>query len=526
MKINTVELLKTVNSVLTPREREEFLSIRDKGVPFFEALERTTNRPEVWKEIAKELQLEFSEIPIEGRECVSNPYKATSSNPVIVPPQKNGEVEVSNDFWVNLIERAVKEGWGDIHYEPSSKYYIVRINNSVGKIEKIKEIPKEQGIAYLNQILTRAGMDPNSNIDQDGSISLADLSSDDPSKENVREFLRELVERGTPCNLRLSVIPTIKGRSLVVRVLPYRTTGVKDLLELGYTKEKVEKLKSYSKIETGLVIVSGPTGSGKTTLIYGLIQYANPFVKKIVSVEDPVEAEIDGVQQVEVRRPLFDPSDPSKRIGIDFAYALRSFLRQKPNVIVVGEIRDPETAETAVYASDTGHLVISTVHANDEVETVNRLLSLVNKAGTVPLPMLVNQIKLIVSQRLVPVVCPECLKRGVFELGYWKDVKDSLPLDQREKLSNLHDNDEIILRKVSEDYCGKCQNGYVKRVPIVGLLEFDDEIRDFIVKSNGYFERKDLLRLAKAKGFESFVDDAVKKLRDKQIVLEDTLLFV
>jgi len=330
------------------------------------------------------------------------------------------------------------------------------------------------------------------------------------------EFLSRL--KTTPCDMRISVIPTTKGPSCVIRILPKNKTISTDLRELGYTEEHVKKLSGYPKLSRGMILIAGPTGSGKSTLIWAMLRMADPDKRKIVSVEDPVEADVPGVQQVEVRLPVYD--DKGEQIGVDFATAIRAFMRQNPEVIAVGEIRDTETARTAIQASNTGHLLISTLHANDEVEAIKRLLDLANDNDVAKV---VNQMRLIVAQRLLPKVCPECRERGYFPMI---EVNDQfllrLPAEMREIFEEKLKGQYVLSNNVKET-CGHCRNGFAGRIPVVGILEFNREIRDFIIATKGTFEMRDFLPKARLSGFKSYVDDAIEKLRNHEVTIEDVI---
>jgi len=522
-------------TTLTKEELEEYQHLVSQGKNPFEALTSVTGREEAFRELAQIFGYPFSSEPPETakevregvyfdgeRYYTHDPSLAPSEPVVIIPPLKREErqEEKSEDFWVEIINRCVKEGWGDIHFEPTLRYYRVRVRNEIGKLEEIKVFNKETGEKLLRQLLVRANVDTtNPRIAKDGSISFADLDNRSALKKETVEFLEELKKRGALADLRISVIPTVKGESAVIRVLPKKKTAIDNLALLGYEEEHVRKLSGYPKLNQGLIVVSGPTGSGKSTLSWWMLKEANPEKRKIVSVEDPVEAEIMGVQQVEVRRPVRNKD--GKVVGIDFALAMRAFMRQNPDVIFVGEVRDPETAEAVVEASNTGHLVITTVHANDEVETLKRILFLLK--GRVDLPSVVNALRLIVAQRLLPRLCPVCKEKGYLEKIEIDDsLLSSLPAEGRELLESRKGEVVYSLSNVKET-CGKCKGGYSGRLPVVGILEFNRELRDFIVDSGGNFTHYEFLKRAKTTGFKSFRDDALEKLSKGLVALEDVI---
>jgi len=523
---------------LTETEREAFELELERGRNYFEALLSVGSaNPENYRAVAEFYGYSFSPSVPEGAEKVevdgftffvddkavyaSNPfrvpadYAVTRREVIVVPPVVELDESSEEDFWVSLIRSAVKNGWGDVHYEPSESIYRIRIRNDLGRIETYKKIEKEKGERLLRQFLNLADISTTRlHVPQDGRISFGDVKSKDPKKKKLREFLERL--KDTPCDMRISVIPTNKGPSAVIRVLPKRRTISTDLAELGYSHEAINKLSGYPKLSKGLVLVVGPTGSGKSTLIWAMEKMADPEGRKIVSVEDPIEAEIPGVQQVEVKLPVYDKD--GQLIGVDFATAIRAFMRQNPDVIVVGEIRDEETARTAIQASNTGHLVISTLHANDEIEAVKRLLDLAREKD---IAKVVNQLRLIVAQRLVPVVCPKCREMGLFPRVEVNDqFLSRLPVEVRQLLEEKVKGQEVLSSAIRET-CGECKKGFVGRKPVVGILEMTKELRDFVVREKGTFELEKFLKLAKDNGYKSYVENAVEMLRREEITIED-----
>lgn len=526
---------------LSQEEREEFEVLLQEGVAPFEALERVTTNPDAFKELAKEWGYEFAlEPPEEAEEAGEGVYRLGNTyythNPalvpggkvVVIPPQERkvgvSEEEVE-DFWVKLIAKCVKNGWGDVHFEPSRRSYRVRIRNNVGLLETYTTLSKRTGEELLRQLLVRASIRTEATrIARDGSINFSDLDRND-TPEKTKKFLKKLDDVGTPCSLRISVIPTVKGESAVIRVLPKKRTAVDDLLSLNYKVEHEEKLLPYTKLGQGLIVISGPTGSGKSTLSWWFLKKCDPYRRKIVSVEDPVEAEIDGVQQVEVRRPVYN--ERGQVVGIDFALALRAFVRQNPEVIVVGETRDNETARTVVEAANTGHLVITTVHANDEVETLKRILYLARdeRTGEVDIPAVVNALRLIIAQRLLPKVCPNCLKEGRIRLVEVSNILlSNLPAELQEVLSE-REGDRVPYVPEGFTPCGKCKGGYVGRVPVVGILEFTKRIRDFIIDTEGKFTREEFLRVT-GRDFKDYRKDAIERLVKHEVTLNDLVRYL
>lgn|GEM_PF-6898179 len=523
-----------LTDLLSPEEREALEVELNKGKNIFAALASLpVIRSELFEAAARSYGYEFASYPPDDAEEVEGifvhrdtkkvytfdpfriPSKFIDYDVVVIPPVVARPVK-SEDFWVSLVSSAVANGWGDIHYEPTPTHYRVRIRNELGKIQTLRVIDKEKGLKLLRQFLALAGVrTSNLNVPLDASINYRDIKSNDPGKKTLREFLEKL--KATPCDMRISVIPTTDGPSCVVRILP-KNQKLRKLEELGYHPTHVSRLSGYPSLSKGMILVVGPTGSGKSTLIRALLLMADPQKRKIVSVEDPVEADIPGVQQVEVKLPVYDSE--GVLVGVDFALAIRAFMRQNPDVIAVGEIRDRETARAAIAASNTGHLVLSTIHANDEVEAIKRLLDL---AQDPDIAKVINQMRLIVAQRLVPKVCPKCR-----ELGYFPriEVNDQflarLPAETRELLEERLKGQEVLSRNVKQT-CGQCKNGFVGRIPVLGILEFNREIRDFVISSGGTFETKEFLKYARAVGFRPYSDDVLERVRQEEVTIEDAI---
>ncbi|ADU97760.1 type II secretion system protein E (plasmid) [Thermovibrio ammonificans HB-1] len=520
---------------LQPDEKEAILLEIEKGKNVWEAIASLpVVRPELFRLAAEERGYEFVPAPPESarkegeifvdhdRRTVYTwnpsivPSELTDYEIVIVPPVPGREEGDEDNFWLNLIKQAVLSGWGDIHYEPTPAAYRVRVRNSLGRIETVRTLDKEVGQRLLRQFLTLAdAKTSNLNVPIDASINFRDVTSTEPSKKKLRDFLEKL--KATPCDMRVSVIPTVNGPSCVIRILP-KNQKLRSLEELGYSLQHIERLSGYPLLSKGMILVVGPTGSGKSTLIRAMALMADPEKRKIVSIEDPVEAEIPGVQQVEVRLPVYD--DDGKLIGIDFAHAIRAFMRQNPDVILVGEIRDRETARAAIAASNTGHLLISTLHANDEVEAIKRLLDL---AQDPDIAKVVNQMRLIVAQRLVPRVCPRCRELGLFPRVEINDqFLARLPVETRELLDEKLKGQMVLSRQIKQT-CGQCKGGFVGRIPVLGILEFNREIRDFIIGSGGTFETEEFLSHAKKWGFRPYSDDVLERVRQEEVTIEDAL---
>lgn len=272
----------------------------------------------------------------------------------------------------SLLTRAVRDGAADIHFEPYQGEFRIRMRVD-GVLYEVDPPPPHLATALISRIKVLANLDiSETRLPQDGRI--------------------ELVVDGRPVDFRVSTVPIQGGESTVLRVLDRKSLRL-DLTGLGLLQNEVERLQKFVRMPHGIVLVTGPTGSGKTTTLYSLLNNVNDAETKILTVEDPVEYDLDGIVQVPV----------NDEIGVNYARVLRTMLRQDPDIILVGEIRDPETAQIAVEAALTGHLVLSTLHTNDAPSTVTRMIDL----GVEPF-LLAATIEGIVAQRLLRKICSEC----------------------------------------------------------------------------------------------------------------------
>lgn len=333
-----------------------------------------------------------------------------------------------------VLLQAIRDKASDIHFEPFENEYKMRYRID-GVLYEMIPPPKYIAAALSSRIKVMASLDiAERRLPQDGRISLT--------------------VQGRPVDLRVSVLPTMFGESVVLRVLDRSQTKF-DLAELGLSKEDHETVRQLIHKPNGIIIATGPTGCGKTTTLYAALHELNDIKTKIITTEDPVEYDIDGLVQVQIK------SD----IGLTFARCLRSILRQDPDVILVGEIRDLETAEIAAQASLTGHVVFTTLHTNDAPSSIARLLDL----GVEPF-LLTATIEGIVAQRLVRKICTNC--KTEFE-------------PNETQLTNLRLTPEDI--KGKKFYygrgCKKCnKTGYRGRIGIFEIMLFNDDIRDLIMK--------------------------------------------
>ncbi len=328
----------------------------------------------------------------------------------------------------SLIRQALKMGASDIHIEPLENRIRVRVRVD-GDLQEILTPSKHTHSAIVTRVKIMAGMNiAEKRIPQDGRI---EMKIDD-----------------SPVDLRISMLPTVYGEKIVMRLLD-RESFLKSKEELGFTRENMKMFNEIMGSPNGVFLVTGPTGSGKTTTLYAALNELNKINKNIITVEDPVEYKIEGINQVQV----------NPKAGLMFSTGLRSILRQDPDIIMVGEIRDEETAEIAVRAAITGHLVISTLHTNDAPSTIMRLQDMGIK------PFLISaSLRGVIAQRLVKRICTNC--KIEYEAN---DIEKKLLGVQR----------EVSLYKGRG--CPKCYyTGYSGRIAIHEILKMDKDVREAV----------------------------------------------
>lgn len=359
-----------------------------------------------------------------------------------------------------IIINSVKGGASDIHFESRENAFLVRFRID-GKLRTYKRYPKNLHDPVIARIKVMSMLDvAETRKPQDGRI-------------NIRVGNRNV-------DMRVSIMPSIFGEKSVLRILE-KSKNLITLDGIGIPKEWLKKYKSYLAKPNGIILVTGPTGSGKTTTLYGSLLEMDRETKNILTIEDPVEYDIEGLTQVQV----------NPAVNLTFANALRAFLRQDPDIILVGEIRDEETAKAAIQASLTGHLVLSTLHTNDAPSAVARLTEMNIE------PFLVSSsLLLVIAQRLVRKVCPKCAVKVKAD----KDIK------------NFFDEEGL---SIDEYYSGKGCNecfysGYKGRTAIFEFLEINDELRKLINKSASAFE---IRNVAKEMGFKPMFDDGYRLIK-------------
>jgi general secretion pathway protein E len=371
----------------------------------------------------------------------------------------------------SLLQQAIKERASDVHIEPFEKDIRVRFRVDDVLYEPMKPLPR----ALHSSIVSRAKIMGNLNIaekrlPQDGRIRL---------KIAGRDY-----------DVRLSTIPIAHGERVVMRLLP-RTQELLDLAKIGLNPKQLQTMQRLIARPNGIILVTGPTGSGKTTTLYSALAGINTEDKNILTIEDPVEIQLPGVGQIEI----------NPKVGLTFASGLRSILRQDPNIVLVGEIRDLETAEIAIQASLTGHLVFSTLHTNDAPGAITRLIDM----GVEPF-LVGSSLVAVIAQRLVRMLCPSCKKAHL-----------STPAE----LAEIGVRTQQRVQIYQPVGCPDCnQTGYRGRKGIFELMLIDDDIRALVTQN---IDSKTIKKQAMSKGMSTLRADGARKVLQGLTSVEEVI---
>ncbi|MFH2131246.1 MAG: ATPase, T2SS/T4P/T4SS family [bacterium] len=378
----------------------------------------------------------------------------------------------------SILVQSVRDQSSDIHIDPSPKDTIVR-NRVDGVLHKITTVPKVGHIPLVNRVKVMAGLDISTkNKPQDGRTMI--------------------IHAGRKIDIRVSTIPTIHGEQAVLRLLN-QSEGLIPLKDLGMTEEIANQVELLVHQPHGIILVTGPTGSGKTTTLYSALNRINADEKNVVTIEDPVEYRISNYGQMQV----------NEKVGVTFAKGLRAMLRQDPDVIMIGEMRDTETAQIAIQASLTGHLVLSTIHTNEAAATVIRLIDM----GIEPY-LVTSTVTAVLAQRLVRKICSHC--------------KVSVPAS-REELLELGFSHQLLETGFSGELwkgegCTHClQTGYHGRIGVFELLIMNDEIRKVVNRST---DASSVRRVAVSMGMKGMGFDVCQKVLQGQTTIEEMLRVV
>jgi general secretion pathway protein E/type IV pilus assembly protein PilB len=372
----------------------------------------------------------------------------------------------SDDFLENLIVEANETGCSDIHIEIYEQKCRVRMRID-GKLIERYVLIRDEYPAYVNKIKIKANLDiAEKRLPQDGRISFT---------KSAEKF-----------DIRVSVLPTLYGEKIVLRLLSRDATDI-DISTLGFQEKQLEDYLKGIQKPHGIVLISGPTGSGKTTTLYATLKILNQVHSNILTIEDPIEYTLEGINQVQLK----------ESIGLTYTSALRTFLRQDPDIIMLGEIRDPETAKMAIRAALTGHLVLSTVHTNSAWGTVSRLIDM-----GVPPFLLASTLNLAVAQRLLRLLCPACKEES--ELTGW---------DEKFKITDCPD----IKNHFVATGCSECfYTGYKGRTAVYEVITVDQQLAQNIKASN-----LDVLDILNAKKVISLQEAAMKLFHQGKTSLEE-----
>ena len=380
-------------------------------------------------------------------------------------------VEIANEIIID----AVNKGASDIHFDPSKEALKIRFRID-GILSDYSIVPSKYKRNMISRIKMIAGMNiMETRLPQDGAI-----------KSKIGDRLLDL---------RVSTLPTNNAEKIVIRILDY-SMSLAGLDNLGFSKDAMEKINKLIRIPNGIILVTGATGTGKSTTLYSILQKLNTEEVNIITVEDPVEMDIAGINQVQTQT----------EIGLTFATILRSILRQDPNIIMIGEIRDDETARIAVRASITGHLVLSTLHTNNSLNTIERLTDM-----DVERYLLGSSLEGIISQRLARKLCPNCMikrqtteyEKQVFKTVIGKDI-----------------NEMYVANK---EGCPRCNHGYRGRLAILEVLVMNEKIKDAITNNAPKHVLRDLVYTGEV---VTLLQDGLNKVVEGETSFEEILKIV
>jgi len=396
--------------------------------------------------------------------------KSNNTNPTNFMKTFDYDNVAITDIVNSVIIDSIDKSASDIHFNPTEDGIIIRIRID-GELRNYASVPGHVKKNMITRIKILAGMNiTESRIPQDGAIKQKILDKD--------------------VDLRVSSLPTNMGENLVIRILDY-TMSSQGIETLGFNDTNLKKILDIISQPNGIILVTGATGSGKSTTVYSILQRLNTIDRNIITVEDPIEMNIPGINQVQVI------SD----IGLTFAASLRSILRQDPDIIMIGEIRDDETAKIAVRASITGHLVLSTIHTNSALNTIERLLDM-----NIERYLLGTALAGIVSQKLCKKLCPYCRTARPTNDYEKKVFKNSLNLDINE-----------IYEK---NGCDKCHEGFSGRIAIHEVLTINQQIRDAITNN---VKKEDLRDLVYGAGTISMLQDGLTKVINGDTTFEELI---
>ena len=375
-----------------------------------------------------------------------------------------------------VIVQGLEAGSSDIHLEPGHEFNRVRYRID-GVLQQAQRISMERHTALVSCVKLMAGMD------------IAE-------KRKPQDGRAQVTHGGQKIDLRVSSLPTVLGEKVVIRVLDSQGSQL-SLEDMGFTKTNLAYYRAMYKSSYGLILVTGPTGSGKTTTLYATLQDLNRPERNIITIEDPVEYRMDGVNQVAV----------NTKIGMTFASGLRAILRQDPNIIMIGEIRDRETAEISIQAALTGHLVFSTLHTNTAAGAITRLLDM----GIEPF-LAASALRGIVAQRLVRKLCPACKQEYMVDEAMWEwRLFQEVTCASKEETIRDPKNRATLFRQSGCEVCR--QSGYRGRMAIHEVLPVSTDLKNKIIR---HVSEQELWETAKIEfpGLVSLEEDGMRKVKE------------
>ncbi len=440
--VNELRFKTKINTIIPYASTKQSIeSILDK---LFPTVDKLVESLDVGEEI--EIEAEEGELPLQE----------------VVAEAGEGPIVKLANF---LIAEAVKLGASDIHVEPQEKKVVIRY-----RVDGVLRVYHELQARVKDALVARLKI-----------MSKLDIAE----KRKPQDGRIRTNYKGKKIDLRVSTVPTVYGEKVVMRIQEAEKYLNVKLDDLGFEPDDLEKFRRAIWTPWGMILVTGPTGSGKTTTLYAALMERNTPDVNIMTAEDPVEVSIPGLNQVQI----------NERIGLDFASVLRAFLRQDPDIILIGEIRDTETAEIGIKAALTGHLVFSTLHTNDAPSSITRLVDM----GIEPF-LVGSSVILIVAQRLVRKLCPRCR------------LVDDTPKEALLRLGVLKNpNEDITIFKANPKGCEHCNGtGYKGRTAVHEILEVDEELRKLIVKGA---TAEDIRDLARKKGMRTLYEAGIIKVR-------------
>jgi len=478
-------------AMLNPEDIQTIDFIRKKsGLKIINCLTSEEGMENILKQYEKSLKAEFGDIINKN----SNEVQDGEEESLQEIAQKLPIIKIVD----TLIKHAILQGASDIHIEPDEKEFRVRYRIDVILHDAMTlPIQVQQGIIARLKVLSNLKLDEH-RIPQDGRFKLE--------------------KEGQKISFRVSILPIFNGEKIVMRLLNESSKGL-TLEQMGVTGRGLEIIHRHIKKPNGMILVTGPTGSGKTTTLYTIMDILNTPEVNISTVEDPVEYRMPRINQTQIY----------PKVGLTFAAGLRALLRQDPDIIMVGEIRDNETMEMAIHSAMTGHLVLSTLHTNSAAGTLPRLIDM----GAEPF-LLASTINVIIAQRLVRKLCPDCRKEYILSSEEIKNLEGNYDMErifevitmehQAKEEKNSNSKEKSKWKEIKFYKPGGCEQcskeGYKGRVGIYEVLEVDDDMKKMISQKA---PAEEFEKAAKAKGMLTMVEDGFAKAAQGMTSVEEIL---